>query len=83
METILADFGPWILVALIWNMFWKGLALWHASQRDQGIWFIALLIVNSFGILEIIYLFLFAKVRIDSLFSKTRKVEGEEVGPSL
>lgn len=80
METLIADFGPWVLVALVWNMFWKGLALWHSSQRDQGIWFIVLLIVNSFGILEIIYLFVFAKVRIHELF---RKVERENKDSSL
>lgn len=50
----------WWLIALasIWSLVWKGLALWQAARRKELIWFIALLVVNSVGILEIIYLFL-------------------------
>ncbi|HEY9583521.1 MAG TPA: DUF5652 family protein [Candidatus Paceibacterota bacterium] len=35
----------------------KGYALWHAAKRDEKGWFIALLLVNTFGILELIYLY--------------------------
>ncbi len=35
----------------------KGYALWHAAKRDDKGWFVAILIVNTFGILEIIYLY--------------------------
>jgi cobalamin synthase len=45
----------------IWSVIWKGLALWRASRNCQKIWFIALLVVNTVGILEILYLFLFSK----------------------
>lgn len=68
--------GPlgWILFAfpllLIWSFFWKGLALWHSGRRGQGWWFVILLLVNTLGILEIIYLFAIAKVKADKLFSK-------------
>jgi methionyl-tRNA synthetase len=47
---------PWIVIALIWTMIWKGLALWQAAKRSEKIWFIAMLVVNTVGILEIIYL---------------------------
>ena len=39
----------------------KGYALWHAAKRDEKWWFVALLIVNTGGILEIIYLVFFVK----------------------
>lgn len=35
----------------------KGYALWHAARRDDRGWFIALLIINTLGILELIYLY--------------------------
>jgi hypothetical protein len=47
-----------VLVAF-WTVLWKGLALWKSSQAKQKYWFIALLIVNSLGILPIIYLAFF------------------------
>lgn len=63
--------GQWLaflpLIAL-WALFWKGLALWHAAKRGQSIWFIILLVVNTLGILEIIYLFAVLKVRKEELF---------------
>jgi len=50
-------FSPYILIPiLIWSLFWKGLALWTAGRRKEKIWFIVLLLVNTVGILEIIYL---------------------------
>jgi hypothetical protein len=58
-----------LLVLLVWTLFWKGLALWHASRRGEYWWFVALLIVNTVGILEIVYLFVFAKIGFDTLFS--------------
>ena len=61
--------GSLFLVLLVWTLFWKGLALWHSARRGDYWWFVALLIVNTAGILEIAYLFAFAKLRFDSLFS--------------
>lgn len=41
---------------LIWELIWKGLALWRAARIRQPYWFIALLILNTAGIFPIIYL---------------------------
>ncbi|OGD61845.1 hypothetical protein A2160_00950 [Candidatus Beckwithbacteria bacterium RBG_13_42_9] len=57
--------SPWFIAALVWSMFWKGLALWHAAGRKQKIWFIILLVLNTFGILEIIYLVFVAKAIVE------------------
>lgn len=46
-----------------WSLIWKALALWHAARNNQLAWYIALLIVNTLGILEIIYLLFFRKTR--------------------
>jgi hypothetical protein len=61
-------FAPYFVLFVIWNLFWKGLALWHSAKRQQGWWFVALLILNTAGILEIIYLFAIAKVKSQELF---------------
>jgi methionyl-tRNA synthetase len=45
---------------LLWSIFWKGLALWKAARRDQPLWYIVMLLVNTIGLLEIIYIFGFA-----------------------
>lgn len=51
-----------ILVLLaLWSVFWKGWALWTAARRNEKKWFVILLVVNTLGILEIVYLFLLGK----------------------
>ncbi len=47
---------------MIWSMVWKGIGLWHSARRREKSWFIAILVLNTAGILELIYLFAFAKV---------------------
>ncbi len=50
-----------LVIIYIWSFFWKGLTLWRSSRNNQKYWFIALLVINTLGILEIIYLSLFQK----------------------
>ena len=48
----------WILfVVVLWTLPWKGVALWKAARRRDISWFVAILILNTLAILEIIYIF--------------------------
>lgn len=49
------------LVIALWSLAWKTLAVWHAARNKQRIWMIALLLINTVGVLEIIYLAWFRK----------------------
>ncbi len=48
-------------LAIIWSLAWKGMALWSAARRGEKIWFVVFLVVNTLGILEILYLYVFSK----------------------
>lgn len=57
--------GGWSFGLLAaWSLFWKGLALWKSARNDERYWFVALLVINTMGILEILYLFVFAKTKL-------------------
>ena len=43
--------------AVAWSLIWKGIALWHAARNGQKGWYVALLVVNTLGLLEILYVF--------------------------
>jgi hypothetical protein len=61
------------LVLALWSLFWKGCALWIAAKNNKKWWFFAILIFNTVGILEIIYIFFVAKKKwkdIKEIFSK-------------
>jgi hypothetical protein len=46
---------------LIWSLTWKGIALWKAAKINSRNWFIALLVINTAGILEILYIYVISK----------------------
>jgi methionyl-tRNA synthetase len=52
---------PWLMIILAWSVVWKGLALYRAARREDKVWFVALLIIKTLGILEILYLYIFGK----------------------
>lgn len=45
-----------LLALLVWELVWKGMALWQSAQAKDKNWFIALLVLNTAGILPIVYL---------------------------
>jgi len=50
-----------LILAVIWTIPWKGVALWKSARRGQKVWFILMLILNTLAILEILYIFVFSK----------------------
>ncbi|MGC9599639.1 MAG: DUF5652 family protein [Minisyncoccia bacterium] len=59
-----AGVGGLILILLIiWSLIWKGLALWKSAREGSKVWFVVFLVVNTIGILEILYLYVFSKKR--------------------
>ncbi len=50
-----------ILIVTAWTTPWKGVALWKSARNGQLGWFIALLLLNTLAILEIVYIFFFQK----------------------
>ena len=52
----------WMLwLILLWIIPWKGYGLWKAAQNRDQIWFVAILVLNTLGILPIIYIFFINK----------------------
>lgn len=56
-----------LIVAVAWVLAWKGVALWKAARLSHKNWYIAILVLNTFGILEIFYIFFVAsKYRVET-----------------
>lgn len=45
----------------VWDLFWKAVGLWYALKNNQRNWFVAIFIVNTIGILPLIYLKFYQK----------------------
>lgn len=57
----LTTFTILFVTIAFWCVIWKGIALWKAARNGSKVWYIVMLVVNTVGILEILYIFLFSK----------------------
>ena len=56
-----------VLFISLWTVAWKGWALWRAARRNDTGWFVAILILNTLGLLDIIYIFLISRRKFETL----------------
>jgi len=78
-------FAPLFLILMLWSLYWKGRALWLSARKGSLYWFIALLVINTVGILEILYIYFFSKkdgcgncAPVDNETKKEKKEESVE-----
>ena len=62
MQSAIIIIAVFLLVIFIWTLVWKGLALWKSAKNNHKIWFVIILIVNTAGILEILYIYWLSKI---------------------
>ena len=46
---------------LIWSLIWKALALYKSAHKGDVKWFVVLFLVQTLGILDIIYFYYLSK----------------------
>ncbi len=54
--AMFAAFYGIIIALAVWSTIWKGMGLWRSARLGEMRWFIAILVLNTAGILPIIYL---------------------------
>lgn len=64
-DPVTGAVAGWLLavfiIIAIWDIVWKGIALWKSGRNDQVAWFVCILIFNTAGILPIVYLMFFQR----------------------
>jgi hypothetical protein len=48
---------PLVVAAVAWSLAWTGVSLWRAAHNESKPWFTALLVTNTLGVLDAVYLF--------------------------
>jgi len=62
MDTLryLNETMPWLLAVAIclaiWEIVWKIIAMWRSARNNHFAWFICIAIINTLGVLSIIYI---------------------------
>lgn len=65
-SPLIVGFGFFVILLAIWSIVWKGRAMWKAARLGHLGWFIALLLINTAGILDILYIYVFSKPKTSS-----------------
>ena len=50
---------PVIIILIIWEIVWKLIALWKAGRNNHLVWFICIALINTIGILPIVYILIY------------------------
>ena len=61
-----------LIVFVIWEGIWKSIGLWKSARNNNLVWFICILVLNTAGILPIIYIFAFSKKKVAKVSRKKR-----------
>jgi methionyl-tRNA synthetase len=63
-----------LVILLVWQSIWKGIAMWKAARNHHLVWFIVFLVVNLLAIPEILYLIFWSKPKkIKEVEEKAKK----------
>jgi hypothetical protein len=66
LQTILPWLIPVIIILSVWDVIWKLIAMWRAARNSHLAWFICIFILNTIGILPIIYILIHKEKRVAS-----------------
>lgn len=65
LEQQILDTIPWlipvIIILAVWESIWKMIALWKSARNNHLAWFICIGVLNTVGILPIIYVLMHKK----------------------
>lgn len=75
LETTIILAAVLLSAVMIWSLIWKGLALWKSAKEGSKNWFVIILVINTLGILEILYIYVFSKIKLDKKPVKKIKPE--------
>ena len=60
-SSMALELGYWLAIITIWELIWKGIAMWKSAKNGQKNWFIAIFVLNTVGLLPIVYLYFFQR----------------------
>ncbi|HEX6171186.1 MAG TPA: DUF5652 family protein [Chitinophagaceae bacterium] len=52
----IAGFWPLLICLVVWELVWKIIAMWKSARNNHVGWFICIGLLNTIGILSIVYI---------------------------
>ena len=71
--------SPLLYILVVVDLILRGIALYKSARREQRVWFVALMIINSMGILPLVYLLLHKDFTVSALQTVATKKVSKKV----
>lgn len=68
-NTQITQIGIFFLI--LWETFWKIFGLWKSAKQGDKLWFIAIFVINLFGLVPLFYLW--KTKQLNGVFKDTRE----------
>lgn len=52
-----------LMIAILWEATWKIIAMWKAARNNHLAWFICIALINTVGVLPIVYILMHRGVK--------------------
>jgi len=62
-----------LAIIYVWSAVWKLLGLWKSARKKQVGWFVVIALLNTLGILPILYYFLFSEMKSEKKKSSKKR----------
>ncbi|MCX6755271.1 MAG: DUF5652 family protein [Candidatus Nomurabacteria bacterium] len=66
--------GVFFVAVILWTLAWKCYSSWLASKNNDKRWFVALVVLNTAGILDMIYVFWVLKKTNTDVLNSVKRV---------
>ncbi len=66
------NLGAGVFLLVLWETFWKAIALWKAAKKGDKLWFVAIFVINLFGLISIFYLW--RTKQLEAVFKDIREL---------
>jgi len=63
----------WVYLVVAWSLVWKAIASWKAARNGHLVWFVLFWVLNTAGILPIVYILFFSEKVVEKKIVKKSK----------
>ena len=70
LQETFSGLWPLIIILIIWEAIWKLIAMWKAGRNNHLAWYICIALINTAGILPIVYILTHKKkITIEDIYA--------------